>query len=116
MQCREEVAGRGRVTRRPDEGGEIRPGGEGGGVPGSENLLADGEQRRVLVAGRGRVTRRPGEAGETRPGGEGGGVPGSENLLRKRNLLLARWPRLSERLARSRQCGNWSDDSASAGG
>ena len=60
---------------------EIRPGGEGGGVRGSEDLLDGGEQCRVLVAGRRPVTRLPGEAGETRPGGEGGGVRGSVRVL-----------------------------------
>jgi hypothetical protein len=47
---------------------------KGAGVPGSGDLLQDGEQFCELVAGRGRVPRRPGEVGETRPGGEGVGV------------------------------------------
>ena len=75
------AAGRGRVTRRPGEGGEIRPGDEGVGVPGSQDLLDGGEQVGVLGAGRGRLTRRPDQVGEIRPGDEGVGVPGSQDLL-----------------------------------
>ena len=80
-QCGVLGAGRGRLTRRPGEVGEIRPGDEGVGVPGSQDLLDGGEQVGVLGAGRGRLTRRPGEPGEIRPGGEGVGVPGSQDLL-----------------------------------
>ena len=45
----------------PGDVREIRPGGEGVGVPGSRDPLDGGEQCRVLVAGRARVTRLPGE-------------------------------------------------------
>ena len=56
-------------------------GGQGVGVLGAQDPLADGQQGGVLVAGPGRIPRLPGPVGEVGAGGQGVGVLGAQDPL-----------------------------------
>ena len=50
-----------------DPVGEVLPGGQGGGVLGTEDPLKHRQQRRELITGSSRVPRYPGPVGEVMP-------------------------------------------------
>src|SRR6516162_8955697 len=61
--------------------GEAGAGGQGVGVLGAQDPLADRQQGGELVAGPGRIPRRPGPGGEVGAGGQGLGVLGAQDPL-----------------------------------